>query len=179
MAFATAQDMLDRVDSRWLRGFVLDDGTLATEAEFLASGRVAAALEDAAGIIVAHTLQGGRYTTDQLEALTGPSLGLLVRMNVDLAAALLAETRQVPLKDVEETIPGYGRAMALLSQLQLGNVVFNVEEAIDAGSPKLARNTAGYLVQNMPRYFGDVMTTERQANRELPPPEQQAADTTP
>jgi hypothetical protein len=171
MAFATAQDMLDRIDNRWLFKLVLDTGIIATEAQFLASPRTAACLSDGAGIIVAHTLQGGRYVTADLLALTGDSLGLLIRMNVDLAAALYGESRQVPLKDIEQTVPGYGRAMALLQQLQLGNVVFDVQTAIDAGSPKLARNKAGYLVDNMGRYFGDVWETEAQANRQLPAPE--------
>lgn len=171
MAFATAQDMLDRIDNRWLCKLILDDQTAATTSQFLASARTAAALEDSAGIIVAHTLQGGRYATADLEALTGPSLGLLIRMNVDLAAALLAEARQVPLQDVEKTIPGYGRTLQLLSQLQLGNIVFDIQTAIDAGSPKLARNKAGYLVDNMGRYFGDVWESEAQNNRQLPAPE--------
>jgi phage gp36-like protein len=171
MAFATAQDMLDRIDSRWLCDLILDDGTAGTEAEFLASTRVAAVLDDAAGIILAYALQGGRYTEDDLDDLTGASLSLLVRLNVDLASALLAEARQVPVEDVEKTIPGYGRTLKFLEQLQLGNVIFNVQAAIDAGSPKLAYNVAGYMIPTMERYFGDVNFTDKQANRDLPAPE--------
>ena len=170
MAYATAQQMLDRIDSRWLCQLILDDGTEGTTVDFLASTRVEAALEDAAGMILAYALQGGRYTTDDLDDLTGPSLGLLVRLNVDLAAALLAEARQVPLADIERTIPGYGRSMKFLEQLQLGNVIFNVELVIEAGSPKLARNQAGYITCNAIRYFGDVVVTEAQNNREIPAP---------
>lgn len=170
MAFASAQDLIDRVDVRWLGLLVLDDGTRATEAQVLASDRVAAALEDAAGFILSYALQGGRYTSAMLDALTGASAALLVRLNVDLAAALLAEARQVPLADIEKTIPGYGRTMKFLEQLQLGNVIFDVEEAKNAGTPKIARNTPGYTIFNMSRYFGDVWRTEEQANRTLPAP---------
>lgn len=170
MAFATPTDLVARVDVRWLGLLVKDDGTLATQAEVLASTRVAAALESAAGFILAYALQGGRYTRAMLDALTGYSLALLKQLNCDLAAAIIAESRQVPLAEVEKSVPGYGRTMAFLEQLQLGNVIFDVDAAVDAGSPKLARNNPGYLVPNMTRYFGDVWQTERQNNRELPPP---------
>lgn len=128
-------------------------------------------LEDAAGMILAYALQGGRYTEDDLANLTGASLSLLIRLNVDLASAMLAEARQVPVEDVEKTIPGYGRTLKFLEQLQLGNVIFNVTAAIEAGSPKLAYNTAGYMVPNMERYFGDVNFTEKQNDRDIPAPE--------
>jgi phage gp36-like protein len=169
MAFATPQQMLDRVDARWLCQLVKDDGTAATTAEFLASQRAEDALNDAAGLILSHCLQGGRYTEDDLDALTGRGLGLLVRMNVDLAAAFLAEARQVPLEDVERTVPGYGRAMQLLQQLQLGNIIWPVTKAANAGVPHLAYNTGGTNVTcHLARLVGDVRFTDRQNNNEFP-----------
>lgn len=169
MAFATAQDMLDRIDNRWLQQLILDDGNEGTSAQFLASDRVAAALEDAAGLILAYCLQGGRYTEDDLLALTGSSLGLLVRMNVDLAAAYLGEARQIPLDDLQRTVPGYGRTMQLLQELQRGNIIFAVQKAADAGVPSLAYRTDGSnVICHLNRLVGDVQFTEKQNNGVYP-----------
>ena len=165
MAFATPADMRARVDFRWLRQLVLDDGTNASEATFDASDRVEAALEDGAGMILAYALQGQRYTAEDLDGLTGSGLGLLVRMNVDLAATLLAEVRQIPSEDIAKTIPGYGRTMQFLTQLQLGNVIFDVAKAARAGVPELAYNTQGTNVAcHLARLVGDVSWTDQQNN---------------
>lgn len=170
MAFATPEDVVTRIDVRWLGDLVLDNNTRATEAQVLASTRLQAALDDAAGIILAYALQGERYSRDDLNNLTDEGLSLLIRLNVDVAASLLAEGRQVPQADIEKTIPGYGRSMGLLQQLQLGNVIFEVAEAARAGIPDIARNTQGTnIICNMRRLFGDVQRTELQNDDQYPP----------
>lgn len=170
MAFAAPADMIARIDPRWLGDLIKDDNTRATEAEILASARVTVALDDAAGIILAYALQGERYSRADLASLADEGLSLLVRLNVDLAAALLAERRQVPSQDIEKTIPGYGRSMAMLQQLQLGNVIFEVAEAGRAGIPDLAyRNEGSNIICNARRLFGNVERGERQNNGEYPP----------
>lgn len=170
MAFATPEDVVTRIDVRWLGDLVLDNNTRATEAQVLASTRLQAALDDAAGIILAYALQGERYSRDDLNNLTDEGLSLLIRLNVDVAASLLAEGRQVPQADIEKTIPGYGRSMGLLQQLQLGNVIFEVATAGRAGIPEIARNTQGTnILCNMRRLFGDVQRTEDQNDGLYPP----------
>lgn len=170
MAFATPADVVTRIDVRWLGDLVLDNNTRATEAQVLASTRLQAALDDAAGIILAYALQGERYSREDLASLTDEGLSLLIRLNVDVAASLLAEGRQVPQADIEKTIPGYGRSMGLLQQLQLGNVIFEVAAAGRAGIPEIARSTQGTNVLcNMRRLFGDVQRTEDQNDGLYPP----------
>lgn len=170
MAFATAQDVVDRIDVRWLGDLILDDNTRGTEAQVLGSTRLAACLEDAAGIILAYALQGQRYSRTDLASLTDEGLALLVRLNVDMAATLLAEGRQVPQADIEKTIPGYGRSMGLLQQLQLGNVIFEVAAAARAGIPDIAYQTRGSNIAcNARRLFGNVEQTEKQNNGVYPP----------
>lgn len=174
MAFATPDDVVTRVDYRWLALFVLDEDAPASLQDVLDSTRLAAALEDAAGLILMYTRQGGRYTLANLTDLTGPSASLLVRMNVDLAATLLAEARQVPSADIEKTIPGYGRTMSLLQQLSLGNVIFDVPAVADAGVPHLAyrgRHALGRssnIICHLSRLVGDVAKTEAQNDGQFP-----------
>lgn len=170
MAFATAQNVVDRIDVRWLGDLIFDDNTRGTEAQVLASTRLAACLEDAAGIILAYALQGERYSREDLASLTDEGLALLIRLNVDMAATLLAEGRQVPQADIEKTIPGYGRSMAMLQQLQLGNVIFEVATAGRAGVPNLAYQSRGSNITcNVRRLFGDVGRTEDQNDGIYPP----------
>jgi len=170
VAFATPQQVIDRIDVRWLGDLVTDDNTRATAAQVLASSRLEACLDDAAGLILAYALQGQRYSRDDLDGLTAEGLSLLVRMNVDLAAAMLAEGRQVPLADIEKTIPGYGRTMGLLQQLQLGNVIFEVATAGRAGIPDIAYQREGTnIICNMRPLFGDVSQTEAQNDGQYPP----------
>ena len=155
MAFATAQDMLDRIDSRWLCQLVYDNNPVATEAQFLASTRVADCLADASGMILAYALQGKRYSVEDLEGLTGDGAKFLVKLTVDIAAAFLAEARQLPAEDIARAVPGYGRAMKILEQLQLGNIIFQVDAAGEAGVPHI-QPACGTTVWNARRIFGDI-----------------------
>lgn len=167
--------MRSRVDFRWLAQLVKDDGTDATTSEFDASQRVLDALEDASGIILGYALQGKRYSLEDLQTLADADLaaagrGLLIRMNVDLAAALLAEARQIPNEDIAKTIPGYGRTMQFLQQLQLGNVIFENTAAARAGVPELAYTGGGSnVICHLSRLVGDVAFTEKQNNGVYPP----------
>ncbi len=155
MPYATAQDMIDQIDKRWLFQLVYDNNLPATEAQFLASTRVATALSSAAGRILASALQGRRYTKAILDELTGDGLALLVWLNVQLAAGHLATARQIPAKDMAETLPAYGEALAFLQQLQLGNVIFDVDENATAGLPTTQPFCSPILV-GARRYFGNV-----------------------
>lgn len=156
MPYATAQDMLDRIDSRWLRQLVYDNNTVATEEQFLASARVAAMLSDAAGKILASARQGERYSKADLDGLTGDGLSFLVALNVYLAAGGLACVRQIPADKIAETLPQYGEALATLQQLQLGNVIFDIDLAADAGLPHTQRYARSPVVCAATPLFGDV-----------------------
>jgi phage gp36-like protein len=155
MPYATAQDMIDQIDNRWLFQLVLDNNIPATEAQFLASVRVEAALSSAAGRILASALQGKRYTKAVLDGLTGDGLALLVWLNVQLAAGHLASARQIPAKEMAETLPTYGEAQAFLQQLQLGNVIFDVDANALAGIPYTQPFCSPVLV-GARRMFGNV-----------------------
>jgi len=162
MPWATPQNMLDRVDNRWLCRFVKDDGTMATPLEFQASQRVSCCLTDAGGVILAYTLPARRYTKDDLNALTGDSLSLLVRMNADLASAFLAQSRQVPQEEIARTVPGYGLALKLLEMLNDGTLIFDKDAAAFAGLPTNQSYCASTVVTYARRYFGDAADTCRQ-----------------
>jgi hypothetical protein len=148
--------MLDRIDSRWLRQLVYDNNTVATEEQFLASGRVAALLSDAAGKILASALQGQRYLRSDLDGLTGDGLNYLIALNVYLAAGGLACVRQIPADKIAETLPQYGEALATLQQLQLGNVIFDVAASADAGLPHTQRFARSTIVCGALPLFGNV-----------------------
>ena len=99
--------------------------------------------------------QGKRYSALDLASLTGDGLSWLVWLNVQLAIRNLAMARQIPDEEARRSVPGLALAASYLEQLQLGNRVFDVELAAQAGLPALQKQRS-LVVCGATRYFGDV-----------------------
>jgi phage gp36-like protein len=158
MAYAVAQDMLNRFDARRLGDLVRDDTTRATPTELLVPDPVLlVALNDAASEIDASVLAGKKYLPADLAGLAGTDLNLLVRLNCDLAYGFLVMRRGYSATDTAAQAPGFTRALEMLVLLRDGQKVFAVDANREAGLSKmgpLSRNI--HLISHMQRYFGDL-----------------------
>ena len=129
--YATSADLIARKDLRSIGDLLTDNGNQVT-AEFLATNvNLAAALLDASGDIDGALLIGNRFTTDQLEALTGNSLGHLKRLCCELTMCHL-ESRRIRggIDQIEKCMKV---KEALLYPLQSGKDVFNIDVHLSAG----------------------------------------------
>lgn len=137
-AFATAADMVKRCDVRELGDLVADNGVRVGLAELLTSTNLQAALDDAAGEIIAALMQGRRYSRDDLDNLTGDSKQYLIRLNCQLARAYLWERRKWASDDFADR---YEDAIASpkkkLEQLRRGEHVLDLDAPKDAGLPSI------------------------------------------
>lgn len=136
MSYAAPADLLKRYDARTLGELVSDSGTRVSAANLLTDANLQAALDDASGEIDAHVLQGQRYTTAMLAALTGNSLAYLKRICCAVAMALLWERR--PYNDADEQVAAEQAALQArkaLERLKQGHEVFDIEAVKDAGLP--------------------------------------------
>ena len=159
MSYATPADMLARYDARRLGDLVEDAGTRVTASGLASDPNLQAALDDAAGMIDASLLRGGRYLPTDLTGLAPASSSwkLLLRLNCDLAYGLLlarrdlASTRQVDL------------AFALLDKLAEGSLIFGaVQAAVTAGKPQNVRLDFDVsLISSIDRIFGDQLVDPR------------------
>lgn len=150
MAYATPAQMIQRYDVRTLGDLVGDNGIRVDRAALATDANLQAALDDASGEIEAALLQGKRYTTAQLTALTGNSAKYLVRLTCTIAFGLLFGRR--PWSDDDEE--GSGRrgaekqARAALEMLRKGQTIFDVEEVKEAGLPAIETPTIQTILQS-------------------------------
>ncbi|MEK9810000.1 MAG: phage protein Gp36 family protein, partial [Candidatus Nanopelagicales bacterium] len=93
MAYAAASDMQLRFDERTLAELVSDTDVAIDTADLATDTKLAAALDDASGVIDAALLTGGRYSAASLSGLTGNSLALLKRLCCVLAMTFLRQRR--------------------------------------------------------------------------------------
>lgn len=135
MAYATAAQLLARFDARTIGDLVADDGNRVSVQSLLTPhDNITAALDDASGEIDAALLQGKRYTSAELTALTGNSAAYLVRITCQIAFWLLWERR--PSLDEESYEAAKDRARKALERLRRGEHVFDVDGAKEAGLPE-------------------------------------------
>lgn len=157
MAYATPSDLKDRYDARRLGELVRDDGTKATPAQLNTDTVLQAALDDGHSLINAACLAGRRYTPSDLTALTALDKALLVRLNCDLAYGFLLQRRGFAEQESARLAPGFNQALQLLQRLKSGDIVFNVEAVLEAGTMDrvvLSKNVT--LVSSTSRMFGDL-----------------------
>lgn len=139
MAYATADDLLTRYDSRRVADLVSDTGARSVYPN--SSPVVAVVLEDASGMIDAACRVAKRYTTADLNSLTGSTKSLLVRLTCDLAFGLLVARRGYSAQDQKVMAPQTEAANALLEQLRTGERIFDDAEVANAGVNVLSRKT--------------------------------------
>lgn len=128
MSYAEYTDLETRYDAREIKQLSSDTETPSASSN---NAVVLAALEDASGDIDAALLKGGRYTVAQLAALTGNSLAKLKRMCCELAMVYLMERR--PELTTEQVERHAAIRKRHLDPLRLGEDVFSIDAAIDAG----------------------------------------------
>ncbi len=162
-AFATPADLLVRYDQRLLGGLLSDTGTAFDQTEILASPVTATMLADASGEIVSYALKGGRYTEDDLQALTDNGLALLKRLTCNLALYNTVIRRGLPV----DRYPQVADAMDWLVKLSEGDLIFPVPANIAAGvaqSPPILVQTIvdNNMLVNSVRYFPTPRFTQQQ-----------------
>lgn len=86
------------------------------------------------GKIESVCLIGKRYTPADLQALTGGSQELLIKLNADLSFYMLCQRRQPGMSD-PKSIPGALEALELLKELRDGGNIFGFVETAEAGLP--------------------------------------------
>lgn len=135
MAYADAADMQLRFDVRTLVELVSDTDAAIDTADLATDTKLAAALDDASGVIDAELLTGGRYSTADLAGLTGTSLALLKRLTCVLAMDFLRQRRpgRFPV-DLQQSEADQKWANERLELLRRGVNVFGLDEAIAAGN---------------------------------------------
>ena len=131
---------------------MLRDGTAARPSylEMLdptstAGSRLVSLLKAGSGRIESYCLIGRRYTPEDLQALTGASQEMLVKLNADVTFWMLAQRRQ-PMASDPRSVPGALEAQELLKMLRDGETIFGFEEAADAGLPTVVQANPGRLL---------------------------------
>ncbi|CAK9093030.1 Uncharacterized protein SCF082_LOCUS43762, partial [Durusdinium trenchii] len=140
-------------DHRRLRGRVVEDydvkmtapvsGFLFTNVAETHSV-VTTALDDASGKIKGALRKGNRYLPADLSALTGESLALLKRITCDIAMALLLDRRIDA--DADQSQKRHERAERYLEQIAAGDIVFDVDDVIEASNAEHIEHTEIDLV---------------------------------
>lgn len=137
MSYATPDDMIKRKSTKTLGQLCSDSGTAISEVGLATDDNLQAALDSASGAIDAALMQGGRYTSSQLTALTGNSLAYLVHICCEIAMAYLYARK--PTYQVEDYKAALDLHDLYLERLRKGENVFNIAVVIDAGTPSSAQ----------------------------------------
>jgi len=157
MAYATGADLITRYDVDVVGVLATDDRSAPDRSAVPSHPAVSAALADASGEVDAALEAGGRYTSDQLSALTGNRLSHLVRITCAIAIAHLYERRAVDFPDQAEAAAKQARQH--LEALRRGVNVFGIPEAQETGTIDIATVEAidienlNLLPARMGRYF--------------------------
>lgn len=136
-AYATADDIANYKDARRLGDLVSDDGTRVAAGSLSGNAKLEAALEAASGEVESAVFVGERYSTADLSGLTGNSLAYLKKIVCDIAYAILWERKAEA--DPELRADAIERSQRHLKMLRSGERIFDVDEAKDAGLPKLVQ----------------------------------------
>lgn len=161
-AYAEPADLTARHDADIVAQLCSDDEHAVPAEDLATNTNLLAALEDASGEVESACLIGKRYSTDQLDALTGNSLAKLKRITCIIAMANLLERR--PLVHVSNAEKLLERAEQYLEQLRTGQRIFNVTENVETQLPTIDGPTSvtyqemNMLPDRMLRYFPEQIT---------------------
>jgi phage gp36-like protein len=159
-AFALPDDLISRYDRRLIADLATDEGETLPAEDLGDHPAVLTALQDASGEMLVALAQGGRYTVDQLEGLSGYALHHRKRICCDIAMNLLMKRR--PIVDEERAAAIAKQSREHLKSLAAGENVFGLEEHIDAGMLELSTvstveiENLNLLPTRMGRYFPDT-----------------------
>lgn len=153
--YATADDLVTRYDRALLADLAGDD---AAPTDPVSSARVLRALEGASGEVNAAARLGGRYSAEELSALTGDDRAFLIDVVCQLAILRLIGTR---IQSVGEAAYRTLRENSdrLLDDLRSGRVVFGTDSADRSQTPRVDGPTAldyerlNLITQRTRRYY--------------------------
>lgn len=147
-AYATPEDMVNYYDVRTLGDLVADDGSTVPEAALPTNVKMLTVLSAATGRVDAAVLRGGRYTKEQLEALTGESEEYLINLTCAVAYCMLWKRRTWSDR-YERTIgDACKEAEEHLAALRSGDEIFPNDTTIAAGLPDISAPSAVQLANN-------------------------------
>lgn len=146
-SYATPGQFLVAYDVRQIGDLIGDADARVDATAILTDPNVAAALNAASGEIESACLVGEKYNPTNLNALTGMSAARLQKLCADLAFWNLL-VRRYPTAQATET---YKAAQETLQKLRYGELVFGLQENMDAGKPNstfVSQNTICQLGLN-------------------------------
>lgn len=161
-SYLSVAEFLKRVDWRVVADLASDDGTRLAEAALTTNVNVLAVLLDASGDVESAAMMGGKYSAEDLAALTGVAQAKLYRIISDLAICYLYERR--PSQDAK-TPASMDRTQAWLEKLVEGTRIFGFQETVDASVLDHDTETVDHVeTRNLPTYIARRMFGTR-ANR--------------
>lgn len=134
-SYATPTQLLSRFRSNTINELVNDDGVRQSPQDLLNNENVSTALADASGAIEAALLVGNRYTTEELEELTGNSASHLQRITCEIAMAYLYARN--PAHNLEVYTEFREIASKYLDDISNGGNTFNIADKTAAGLPTI------------------------------------------
>lgn len=131
-ATTTAADLIDRFDIRDIRELTVDDGSEASGVNVATDPKIRKAIESAEGEVRSALARGGRYTTLEINALTGVDLEFYKTIVCEFA--MLRLLRRRPRFDAEALKSQETLRENYLKQLTSGDAILGgVQEDIEAG----------------------------------------------
>lgn len=155
--YITVDEFLRRYDLRTIGDLVSDSETRLNQSQLQSSQALLDILADAAGEVESAALADGRYTKEDLAALTGVSLQFLKRLVSDLTLWYLYQRRP----DRAGPIPPQAQdARNLIALLRSGDRIFVFTETQIAGrrmeiiNETNSRITRNRVTRRAERHFG-------------------------
>jgi len=142
LAYATAEQLLDRYDPREIGDLVSEDENRVPERDLLNNSKLNRALEDASAQIRSAAFVAEKYSNVDLEGLAKAQDAFLVQITCDLAFGRLLTSRSL----ATEIVPDVERAQQWLALLRLGERIFPITANAQAGNA-----THGFIT-NQRRY---------------------------
>lgn len=159
--YCSTTQFLDHYDARPVGDYLSDTTSRLSRDEIIASTVLLKLLKKSSGLIESALMAGGRYTPEDLLALTGDSLAYLEGLTADLTMWMVLNRRpnrvgEIPKQcqmaiDMLERLRGGERILGLQAQIAAGETVDN---AIPPDTLLTVRGS---------RFFGDL-TTKTQLN---------------
>lgn len=164
-SYCSGAQFLVRYDVRTIAECLSDTGDPIHEGAVSTNARLLSLLKGSSGKLEAATLLGGKYTTDDLAALTGNMAEWIADIVADLTAPKVLGRRFIEFPDYAERLK---EAQGVLAALAKGEMIFGLQEIIDASviddnvESKLDVEARSMITYQSNRYFG------RRANRNAP-----------
>jgi hypothetical protein len=128
-AFVTNTQFLVYYDYRLVGQLLVDDNTQPSQAAVITNTNLTAIIQSASGEVISYCARGEIYTEDDLNNLTGNSMGYLQKLTSDIAYYYIGLRRGLPL----DQFPSAKIAYETLKQLAEGRQIFDLPANAAAG----------------------------------------------